>query len=179
MRDEVPLTGLMMDSSVVRLGQRAARQEGDGVDRDGSGRGDGVEVEVRRHLCKHMVFGAVAELLPAFTDTEHASSRYTPSLKEGRKPRFIVSQPQRRRTCAAATDNRAVDDAVEASHPGCWYDQLNVSRRYCPLYAHFTLAPADCVTSATSTTASDIGSSHADMLCRSVHCIRVCCVVSE
>jgi hypothetical protein len=86
---------------------------------------------VRARLHEYMQFGAVVRL-PATTDTTADGVRVQPLhviIKAGKKPRLVIDLS---RNLNAHLEYEyfhysSVDEAVEASHPGCWYGKLDLS----------------------------------------------------
>jgi hypothetical protein len=86
---------------------------------------------VRARLHEYMEFGAVVRL-PADTDITANGVRVQPLhviIKTGKKPRLVIDLS---RNLNAHLEYEyfhysSVDDAVEASHPNCWYGKLDLS----------------------------------------------------
>jgi hypothetical protein len=96
------------------------------------------EAAVRARLHEYMQFGAVVEL-PAGSDlTDLRIQPLHVIIKEGKKPRLVIDL-----SCNLNDHLRhvhftysSVDDAVEASHPGCWYGKLDLSNCFLSFPLH-------------------------------------------
>ena len=96
--------------------------------------------DVRKRLHEYMQFGAVVRL-PANADTADATLRVQPLhviLKEGKKPRLVIdlSRNLNDHLRYEYFTYSSVDDAVEASHPGCWYGKLDLSNCFLSFPLH-------------------------------------------
>ena len=98
--------------------------------------------EVRTPLREYMQFGAVIQL-PADAHLDDNGIRIQPLhviIKAGKKPRLVIDLSRNFDdhlqheyfTCSC------VDDAVEASHAGCWYGKLDLSN----CFSSFPLHPS-------------------------------------
>lgn len=95
---------------------------------------------VRERLREYMHFGAVAELP---SDSDLSELRIQPLhviIKDGKKPRLVIdlSRNLNDHLQYEYFTYSTVDDAVEASHPGCWYGKLDLSN----CFLSFPLHPA-------------------------------------
>jgi hypothetical protein len=96
------------------------------------------EVVVRQRLREYMDFGAVVELPPS---TDLSDLRIQPLhviIKEGKKPRLVIDLSRNlndhlRYDYFHYSD---VDDAVEASHPNCWYGKLDLTNCFLSFPLH-------------------------------------------
>jgi hypothetical protein len=93
---------------------------------------------VRQRLREYMDFGAVIEL-PASTDL--SDIRIQPLhviIKEGKKPRLVIDLSRNLNDHLRYDyfHYSSVDDAVEASHPGCWYGKLDLSNCFLSFPLH-------------------------------------------
>jgi len=98
--------------------------------------------DVRARLREYMQFGAVIQL-PANTDVADSSLRIQPLhviIKAGKKPRLVIDLSRNLNDHLEYEyfTYSCVDDAVEASHPGCWYGKLDLSN----CFLSFPLHPA-------------------------------------
>jgi hypothetical protein len=96
------------------------------------------EAAVRRRLDEYISFGAVVAL-PADADlTGMCIQPLHCIIKDGRKPRLVIDLKRnlnghlRRNHFHYST----VDDAVEASTPGCWYGKLDLSNCFLSFPLH-------------------------------------------
>jgi hypothetical protein len=97
---------------------------------------------VRDRLREYMQFGAVIEL-PSDTSLTAEGLRVQPLhviIKEGKKPRLVIDLSRNLNDHLEYEyfHYSSVDDAVEASHPGCWYGKLDLSN----CFLSFPLHPA-------------------------------------
>ena len=100
--------------------------------------------DVRRRLAEYMQFGAVTRL-PGDGHLTDPSLRVQPLhviIKAGKKPRLVIdlSRNLNQHLQYEYFQYSCVDDAVEASHPGCWYGKLDLSN----CFLSFRLLPAAC-----------------------------------
>ena len=98
--------------------------------------------DVRKRLQEYMQFGAVTQL-PAnahLTDSELRVQPLHVIIKSGKKPRLVIdlSRNLNEHLEYEYFTYSCVDDAVEASHPGCWYGKLDLSN----CFLSFPLHPA-------------------------------------
>ena len=97
---------------------------------------------VRARLREYEQFGAVVRL-PADTSTTDSDLRIQPLhviIKAGKKPRLVIDLSRNLNDHLQYDyfQYSCVDDAVEASHPGCWYGKLDLSN----CFLSFPLHPA-------------------------------------
>ena len=96
------------------------------------------EAVVRHRLREYMAFGAVAEL-PSTTDmSDLCVQPLHVIIKAGKKPRLVIDLSRNlnkhlRNDCFHYS---SVDDAVEASHKGCWYGKLDLSNCFLSFPLH-------------------------------------------
>ena len=93
---------------------------------------------VRRRLREYMDFGAVVELS---SPTDLPNLRIQPLhviIKEGKKPRLVIDLSRNLNDHLRYDyfHYSSVDDAVEASHPGCWYGKLDLSNCFLSFPLH-------------------------------------------
>ena len=93
---------------------------------------------VRQRLREYMDFGAVIELP---TSTALSDIRIQPLhviIKEGKKPRLVIDLSRNLNDHLRYDyfHYSSVDDAVEASHPGCWYGKLDLSNCFLSFPLH-------------------------------------------
>ena len=86
---------------------------------------------VRTRLREYMDFGAVVKL-PIDANCTDDSLRIQPLhviIKAGKKPRLVIDLSRNLNDHLEYEyfNYSSVDDAVEASHPGCWYGKLDLS----------------------------------------------------
>jgi hypothetical protein len=96
------------------------------------------EAVVRRRLHEYMEFGAVIELPPS---TDLSDLRIQPLhviIKEGKKPRLVIDLSRNLNDHLRYDyfHYSSVDDAVEASHPNCWYGKLDLSNCFLSFPLH-------------------------------------------
>jgi hypothetical protein len=101
---------------------------------------------VRQRLREYMDFGAVIEL-PAPTDL--SDIRIQPLhviIKEGKKPRLVIDLSRNLNDHLRYDyfHYSSVDDAVEASHPGCWYGKLDLSNCFLSFPLHLSVRRYFC-----------------------------------
>ena len=87
--------------------------------------------DVRSRLREYMQFGAVIKL-PAGAHLTDTSLRIQPLhviIKAGKKPRLVIDLSRNLNDHLEYDyfTYSSVDDAIEASHPGCWYGKLDLS----------------------------------------------------
>lgn len=96
------------------------------------------EAVVRQRLREYMAFGAVVELPPsADLSALHIQPLHV-IIKEGKKPRLVIDL-SRNLNDHLRNDYfhySTVDDAVEASHPGCWFGKLDLSNCFLSFPLH-------------------------------------------
>jgi Reverse transcriptase (RNA-dependent DNA polymerase) len=100
------------------------------------------EAAVRTRLHEYMQFGAVIEL-PSTSDlTDLRVQPLHVIIKEGKKPRLVIdlSRNLNDHLRYDSFTYSTVDDAVESSHPGCWYGKLDLSN----CFLSFPLHPTVC-----------------------------------
>jgi len=95
---------------------------------------------VRTRLHEYMQFGAVIRL-PADTPLQAEGLRIQPLhviIKAGKKPRLVIDLSQNLNDHLQYDYFRysCVDDAVEASWPGCWYGKLDLSNCFLSFPLH-------------------------------------------
>jgi len=95
---------------------------------------------VRTRLHEYMQFGAV-NLLPADTPLLAEGLRIQPLhviIKTGKKPRLVIDLSRNLNDHLQYDYFRysCVDDAVEASFPGCWYGKLDLSNCFLSFPLH-------------------------------------------
>lgn len=95
---------------------------------------------VRARLHEYMQFGAVVEL-PADSSIVDEDLRIQPLhviIKEGKKPRLVIDLSRNLNDHLEYEyfHYSSVDDAVEASHPGCWYGKLDLSNCFLSFPLH-------------------------------------------
>ena len=95
---------------------------------------------VRARLHEYMQFGAVIEL-PSDTSLADGDLRIQPLhviIKEGKKPRLVIDLSRNLNDHLEYEyfQYSSVDDAVEASHPGCWYGKLDLSNCFLSFPLH-------------------------------------------
>jgi hypothetical protein len=95
---------------------------------------------VRTRLHEYMQFGAVIRL---DNDANHfdSSLRVQPLhviIKDGKKPRLVIDLSRNLNDHLEYEyfNYSCVDDAVEASHPGCWYGKLDLSNCFLSFPLH-------------------------------------------
>ena len=98
--------------------------------------------DVRARLREYMQFGAVVQL-PADAHLADDSLRIQPLhviIKAGKKPRLVIDLSRNLNDHLEYEyfTYSCVDDALEASHPGCWYGKLDLSN----CFLSFPLHPA-------------------------------------
>ena len=96
--------------------------------------------DVRKRLYEYMQFGAVVQLA-ADADSTDASLRVQPLhviIKTGKKPRLVIDLSRNLNDHLQYNyfTYSCVDDAVEASHPGCWYGKLDLSNCFLSFPLH-------------------------------------------
>jgi hypothetical protein len=96
------------------------------------------EAVVRQRLREYMDFGAVVEF-PSSTDL--SDLRIQPLhviIKEGKKPRLVIDLSRNLNDHLRCDyfHYSSVDDAVEASHKGCWYGKLDLSNCFLSFPLH-------------------------------------------
>lgn len=93
---------------------------------------------VRARLIEYMQFGAVIEL-PDNTDvTDLRIQPLHVIIKEGKKPRLVIDLSRNLNDHLEYVyfHYSTVDDAVDASHPGCWYGKLDLSNCFLSFPLH-------------------------------------------
>ena len=95
---------------------------------------------VRKRLREYMQFGALVRL-PAHTSLHDSSLRIQPLhviIKDGKKPRLVIDLSRNLNDHLQYDYFRysCVDDAVEASSPGCWYSKLDLSNCFLSFPLH-------------------------------------------
>ena len=95
---------------------------------------------VRARLHEYMQFGAVVQL-PADAHLADATLRIQPLhviIKAGKKPRLVIDLSRNLNDHLEYEyfNYSSVDDAVEASHPGCWYGKLDLSNCFLSFPLH-------------------------------------------
>ena len=95
---------------------------------------------VRTRLHEYMQFGAVVKL-PSDAHLADDSLRIQPLhviIKAGKKPRLVIdlSRNLNEHLEYEYFTYSCVDDAVEASHPGCWYGKLDLSNCFLSFPLH-------------------------------------------
>ena len=96
--------------------------------------------DVRKRLLEYMQFGAVVRL-PAHADAVDTNLRIQPLhviIKTGKKPRLVIdlSRNLNEHLEYEYFTYSSVDDAVEASQPGCWYGKLDLSNCFLSFPLH-------------------------------------------
>ena len=96
--------------------------------------------DVRTRLREYMQFGAVTQL-PANAHLTDDSLRIQPLhviIKAGKKPRLVIDLSRNLNDHLEYEyfSYSCVDDAVEASHPGCWYGKLDLSNCFLSFPLH-------------------------------------------
>jgi hypothetical protein len=96
--------------------------------------------EVRSRLLEYMQFGAVIRL-PADAHLTDDTLRVQPLhviIKAGKKPRLVIDLSRNLNDHLEYEyfQYSSVDDAVEASHPGCWYGKLDLSNCFLSFPLH-------------------------------------------
>ena len=96
--------------------------------------------DVRTRLYEYMQFGAVIQL-PADAHLADSSLRVQPLhviIKAGKKPRLVIDLSRNLNDHLEYKyfNYSSVDDAVEASHPGCWYGKLDLSNCFLSFPLH-------------------------------------------
>ena len=95
---------------------------------------------VRTRLREYMDFGAVVKL-PTDAHITDDSLRIQPLhviIKPGKKPRLVIDLSRNLNDHLEYEyfNYSCVDDAVEASHPGCWYGKLDLSNCFLSFPLH-------------------------------------------
>ena len=95
---------------------------------------------VRKRLREYMQFGALVRL-PAHNSLHDSSLRIQPLhviIKDGKKPRLVIDLSRNLNDHLQYDYFRysCVDDAVEASSPGCWYGKLDLSNCFLSFPLH-------------------------------------------
>ena len=95
---------------------------------------------VRKRLREYMQFGALVRL-PAHNSLHDSSLRIQPLhviIKDGKKPRLVIDLSRNLNDHLRYDYFRysCVDDAVEASSPGCWYGKLDLSNCFLSFPLH-------------------------------------------
>ena len=95
---------------------------------------------VRTRLHEYMQFGAVVRL-DSNADCLDSSLRVQPLhviIKDGKKPRLVIDLSRNLNDHLEYEyfNYSCVDDAVEASHPGCWYGKLDLSNCFLSFPLH-------------------------------------------
>ena len=96
--------------------------------------------DIRTRLLEYMQFGAVIQL-PSDAHLTDDSLRIQPLhviIKEGKKPRLVIdlSRNLNDHLRYEYFTYSSVDDAVEASHPNCWYGKLDLSNCFLSFPLH-------------------------------------------
>ena len=96
--------------------------------------------DVRTRLREYMQFGAVRRL-PTDAHLSDSSLRIQPLhviIKAGKKPRLVIDLSRNLNDHLEYEyfNYSSVDDAVEASHPGCWYGKLDLSNCFLSFPLH-------------------------------------------
>ena len=96
--------------------------------------------DVRTRLREYMQFGAVVRL-PADAHLTDTTLRIQPLhviIKAGKKPRLVIDLSRNLNDHLEYEyfQYSSVDDAVEASHPGCWYGKLDLSNCFLSFPLH-------------------------------------------
>jgi hypothetical protein len=96
------------------------------------------EAVVRRRLREYMDFGAVAELSPSTDLSDLCIQPLHVIIKEGKKPRLVIDLSRNLNDHLRYDyfHYSSIDDAVEASHPGCWYGKLDLSNCFLSFPLH-------------------------------------------
>jgi hypothetical protein len=94
---------------------------------------------VRKRVHEHIRFGVVVELDPITTDL--ADLLIQPLhviIKAEKKPRVVVDLSRNLNTHLEYEyfQYSCANDAVEASHPGCWYDKLDLTNCFLSFPLH-------------------------------------------
>ena len=104
------------------------------------------EAAVRRRLDEYISFGAVIAL-PADADlTGMCIQPLHVIIKDGKKPRLVIdlSRNLNGHLEYEYFNYSSVDDAVEASHPGCWYGKLDLSNCFLSFPLHASVRKYFC-----------------------------------
>jgi hypothetical protein len=96
------------------------------------------EAVVRRRLLEYMEFGAIAELSPSTDLSDLCIQPLHIIIKEGKKPRLVIDLSRNLNDHLRCDyfHYSSVDDAVEASHPGCWFGKLDLSNCFLSFPLH-------------------------------------------